>query len=58
MSCKILDFVKYKKERDARLEWKDCHRCETEKIIPYDVVKDFGTLEKDCPKCGKTLAVW
>lgn len=50
--------IDFKEAKDLLTIWHDCHRCNTNSIIPQHIGKEKDVLEKDCPKCGKTVAIW
>ena len=58
MDNNILDFNETKITKDLLTIWHDCHRCDTKSVIPQNIKTEKDVLEKDCPKCGKRVAIW
>lgn len=58
MTAKIFSLCDKRKEIELLTIWHDCHRCGSKKAVPQNIKTEKYKLEKECPKCGKTIAIW
>ena len=54
----LLDFNFALESKNLLIVWHECHRCNSGHVIPQHIEKEKDLLEKDCPICGKTVAIW